>query len=215
MEIKMKFDGIILDIDGTIWNTTEVVAQAWNQTFEKYFPQITPVTPDILKGQFGKTMDIIADNLFGDLNPKDRKFLLEQCCFAEQKALVSNKNDITYPGVIETLHQLYYRIPLFIVSNCQKGYIELVMQKNNITKLIKDYECFGNTGLPKDKNICSIIKRNKLKNPIYVGDTQGDSDACKKAGIPFIYAAYGFGSVNDKDCYAKINLFSELIKIIE
>ena len=27
----MKTDGIILDIDGTLWNSTPIVAEAWNE----------------------------------------------------------------------------------------------------------------------------------------------------------------------------------------
>lgn len=32
-----------------------------------------------------------------------------------------------------------------------------------------------------------------MKNCIYVGDTRMDEVACRYAGIPFIWAAYGFG----------------------
>ena len=70
----MKFDGIILDVDGTIWNTTGVVAAAWNKAIEKLFPQVRRVTAEILQGQIGKTMDVIADNLFPELS--DRKISL-------------------------------------------------------------------------------------------------------------------------------------------
>lgn len=206
----MKFDGLILDVDGTIWNTTGIVAEAWNKTIDDHFPQVPHVTADILKGQFGKTMDVIADNLFSVLNAEEKKVLMEQCCIYEQKALLENNTDITYSGVLETLNNLSGKIPLFIVSNCQSGYIELVMEKNKITKLIKDFECFGNTRLTKDENIRLIVKRNGLKNPVYVGDTQGDYDACKKAGVPFIWAAYGFGKPEDDGYYSKIEQFSEL-----
>ena len=42
-------------------------------------------------------------------------------------------------------------------------------------------------------------KENNLKNRVYVGDTQGDANACREAGIPFILADYGFGNVPDPD----------------
>ena len=206
----MKFDGVILDVDGTIWNTTGIVASAWNAAFDKYFPEVPHVTAEILKGQFGKTMDVIADNLFGPLNLQQKKDLMNKCCECEQKALLENTTDITYSGVIKTLNHLAQKVPLFIVSNCQRGYIELVMEKNGITSIIKDFECFGNTGKPKNENIALVAKRNSLKNPVYVGDTQGDFDACKKAGVPFIWAAYGFGRPETDDYFAKINSFSEI-----
>ena len=210
----MKFDGLILDVDGTIWNTTGIVADAWNKTIDTFFPQVPHVTAEILKGQFGKTMDVIADNLFGVLSAEDKKILMEKCCIYEQKALLENTKNITYEGVIETLKKLSSIIPIFIVSNCQSGYIELVIEKNKITPLIKDFECFGNTGKSKAENIKLIASRNGLKSPVYVGDTQGDYEACKEAGVPFIWAAYGFGKPEDNNYYAKLDSFTQLESLL-
>lgn len=210
----MKFDGLILDVDGTIWNTTGIVAEAWNKTIDDNFPQVAHVTADILKGQFGKTMDVIADNLFGILTSAEKKVLMEKCCIYEQKALLDNTKNITYEGVIETLKKLSSIIPIFIVSNCQSGYIELVIEKNKITPLIKDFECFGNTGKSKAENIKLVASRNGLKAPVYVGDTQGDYEACKEAEVQFIWAAYGFGKPEDNNYYAKIDSFTQLESLL-
>lgn len=210
----MKFDSIILDVDGTIWNTTGIVADAWNLAFDKYFPQVSHVTAEILKGQFGKPMDVIADNLFPMLSKDEKKLLMEKCCEMEQAALMENTKDIAYDGVIETIKNLSQKIPVFIVSNCQSGYIEVVMEKNGIAEYIKDFECFGNTGLLKDQNIRLIIERNNLKAAAYVGDTQGDYEACKKAGVPFIWAAYGFGRPEDNDYYFKLEKFQQLESLL-
>ncbi len=210
----MKFDSIILDVDGTIWNTTGIVADAWNLAFDKFFPQVPHVTADILKGQFGKPMDVIADNLFPMLTQTEKNSLMEKCCEYEQKALLENTTNITYNKVVETIKKLSGIIPVFIVSNCQSGYIEVVMQKNGITEYIKDFECFGNTGLLKDENIRLIVKRNGLKAPVYVGDTQGDYEACKKADVPFIWAAYGFGRPEDDKYFAKLEEFAQLESLL-
>ena len=211
----MKFDSIILDVDGTIWNTTGIVADAWNLAFDKYFPQVPHVTADILKGQFGKPMDVIADNLFPMLSKDEKKLLMEKCCEMEQAALMENTKDIAYDGVIETIKKLSQKIPVFIVSNCQSGYIEVVMEKNGIADYIRDFECFGNTGLLKDQNIRLIIERNNLKVAAYVGDTQGDYEACKKADVPFIWAAYGFGRPEDDKYFAKLEEFDQLESLLE
>lgn len=210
----MNFDSIILDVDGTIWNTTGIVAKAWNKVIDEKFPTVSHVTADILKGQFGKTMDVIADNLFPNLNKDEKTILMDNCCKEEQRALIENNENITYKGVIETIQRLSERVPLFIVSNCQKGYIELVIKKNKIESFIKDFECFGNTGFTKDKNISLIAERNGLKKPVYVGDTQGDYDACIKAGVPFIWAAYGFGRPDDENYYAKLEEFAQLENLL-
>ena len=210
----MRFDSIILDVDGTIWDTTPIVAKAWNKAIEELFPQVSHVTADILKGQFGKTMDVIGRNLFGVLGPEEQKKLLDQCCVEEQLALEQNEEDITYPGVVETIRALAEKVPLFIVSNCQAGYIELVIKKLGISDYITDFECFGNNGLTKDKNIKLVVERNGLKAPVYVGDTQGDLEACKLAGVPFIWAEYGFGTVQQDEIAGSVKEFAELGEFI-
>jgi phosphoglycolate phosphatase len=207
----MKFDGIILDVDGTLWNTTEIVAGAWAETVKKNQYDIK-ITADILKSEFGKTMDVIADDLFSSLNAGQRKFLLKECCKAEQNALRANTKRIEYEGVSATIKKISSEHNFFIVSNCQKGYIELVMNRIGITSYIKDYECFGNTGRGKAENIIDLIRRNGIGKPVYVGDTQGDCDACKEAGIPFIWASYGFGKADSY--YASIKSFSEIEYIV-
>ena len=206
----MNFDSIILDVDGTIWDTTPIVAKAWNKAIDELYPQVPHVTADILKGQFGKTMDVIGRNLFGVLNDKDQETLLARCCEEEQRALDLNEEDIAYEGVVQTIRGLAGKIPLFIVSNCQAGYIELVMKKNRIEDCITDFECFGNNGLTKDRNIKLLVERNGLKAPVYVGDTQGDLEACKAAEVPFIWAEYGFGKVSKEGIAGKIKKFSDL-----
>lgn len=210
----MKFDGLILDVDGTIWNTTSVVAEAWNLAFDEFYPQVPHVTAEILKGQFGKPMDVIADNLFSVLSDEDKKILMKKCCEMEQRALLQNTKNITYDGVIQTIKKLSSVIPVFIVSNCQSGYIEVVMEKNGIAAYIKDFECFGNNGFSKDANIRLIAERNGLKKPVYVGDTQGDYEACQKAGLPFIWAAYGFGHPVDDKYFSKLEKFEQLEKLL-
>lgn len=205
----MKFDSIILDIDGTIWNTTQIVAESWNKAIKNNFPSIPLVNAKILQTQFGKPMSEIADNLFPELNQSQKDFLMEECCKIEQEDLSKNTKNLAYKDVSKTIEKLSKKIPVFIVSNCQKGYIEVVEEKNHLENFIKDSECFGNNGNSKAENIALIIKRNNLKNTVYVGDTQGDADACKEANIPFIWASYGFG--NPKSYDYKIETFSDLV----
>ncbi|WP_332870072.1 HAD family hydrolase [Salisediminibacterium selenitireducens] len=75
-----------------------------------------------------------------------------------------------------------------------------------------DYENPGRTGLSKGENIKLIIERNHLFNPVYVGDTEGDLQASRYAGVPFVYAAYGFGHVREYDDV--IEGFDELLNIL-
>ena len=71
--------------------------------------------------------------------------------------------------------------------------------------------CPDDTGKLKAENIRLIMERNGIAEAVYVGDTQGDADACKEARIPMIYAAYGFGDVEGE--YVTIHSFNELLSL--
>lgn len=212
--INRKFDGIILDIDGTIWNTTGIVAVAWNKAILETEQNSVKrkLTAEILQKEFGKPMNLIALDLWPELSDFERKVLLEKCCAYEQAALKENQIDICYPDVVETIKNLSASNNFFVVSNCQSGYIELMLEKTGLSPYVKDFECYGRTLKAKAENILLVKARNSLNNPIYVGDTQGDCDSCFQAKIPFVWASYGFGKVDKY--FDKIDNFAELERIV-
>ncbi len=208
----MKTDGLILDIDGTLWNSTGIVADAWNQAVSEH-GYTYDIKPDDLKRLFGKTMDVIALALFPELSDEERDSLMKRCAELEQKYLEEDECKIAYEGVVDTIKEISGRLPVFIVSNCQSGYIELVSDKLKIEEFITDFECFGNTGKGKAENLATLCRRNNLKKPVYVGDTDGDSEACAEAKVPFIFASYGFG--NTENFALSIESFKELKDCLE
>lgn len=206
----MKVDGIIFDLDGTLWDSTEGVANSWSEVLGKYNYAKKEVTVDELKGCMGKLLSDIGKILFLDLDEATRDNLIEECCQRENEYLEEH-GGILYDKLEDTLEKLSTEYKLFIVSNCQAGYIECFLKAHNLGKYFVDFECPGKTGLPKAENIKLIIERKKLKNPIYVGDTQGDADSAKKAEIPFVFAKYGFGNVEEYDYV--IDTFEELLNL--
>ena len=179
-----KFDGLILDIDGTIWNTTGIVSVAWNKAIDISGYKVKKVNAQILQKEFGKTMNVIAQDLWPELSDSDRDILLSHCCTEEQIALRNNELDICYSGVIDSIKKISLALNVYIVSNCQNGYIELMLEKTGLSDYVKDFECYGRTGKGKAENILMLAARNSVKNPVYVGDTQGDCDACLQISVP-------------------------------
>lgn len=209
----MYTDGIIFDVDGTLWDSTPLVAGAWTRAVEECGYKGRTVTAEQLKQLFGRTMTAIAQGLFPDLSGEEQTCILDKCCVYEEEVLANNESDICYPQVRQILRTLALKYRLFIVSNCQSGYIELFLQKTGLGDVICDIECYGNTGRGKGKNIRLLADRNDLKAPVYVGDTQGDCDASKEAGIPFIFASYGFGNADSYE--AAIDSLSALLDIVD
>ena len=189
----MKTDGIILDIDGTLWDSTPIVAKAWNEVIAQRKDVPVRLTAKQLTGLFGRTLEVIADMIFPFLEKEDRYTLINACCDREHELLYECDDDILYPGVADTIRSLSAKVPLFIVSNCQSGYIEVLLESCGLREYVRDIECYGNTGLPKGDNIRMVVQRNHLERCFYVGDTHMDEEAAGAAGIPFVHAAYGFG----------------------
>ena len=141
---------------------------------------------------------------------KDRMELLGKM-MAYENELVAVGPCVIYNGVPETIKALSKKYPLYIVSNCQDGYIEAFLKNSGLGGYFKDFTCPAYTGRLKGENIRIIMERNGLDEAVYVGDTQGDANACKEAEVPMIFASYGFGEVEGE--YPSIQAFTELQNI--
>ena len=207
----MNYESLIFDIDGTLWDTRSLVAEGYNeQLIAEKLPHLC-VTADDLTPLFGKTMTDIADILLAEIPAPERYALLDRCVESENRHLAASECNVSYPKVKQTLEELSKNHRLFIVSNSQKGYPELTMEKLGITHLILDHLCFGDTNAPKAVTIRTLMERNGITSAAYIGDTQGDLEACRGAGIPFIFAAYGLGQAEEWN--AKIDSFEELLEL--
>ena len=210
----MMTDGVIFDIDGTIWDSTGIVAAAWNEAARQTGYTDTVVEADDLKKLFGKKMDEIVLELYPEVPDAERTQLMEACRDLEQQYLYRDPCEgIAYPGIRETIEKLSERLPVFIVSNCQSGYIELVCEKLSLKDFIKDSECYGDTLKGKAENLLLLTERNGLKAPVYIGDTEGDRLSCEEAGVRFVFASYGFGDPAKYD--EKISSPGELLTLFE
>ena len=204
-----KWDSIIFDLDGTLWNASETVVKAFNESIQEIGFDIS-ITSQAVRDFSGMKMDDIFSQHF-DFIPKEKLQEFEKIYAKKESDYLSKFGGELFPNVKETLEKLNENYKLFIVSNCMKGYIENFIVFFNFNHLFQDFECFGNAGLPKDKNIRLIIERNNLQNPVYIGDTIWDKESSEKAGINFIYAAYGFGKIENSD--TQIQKFEDLLSV--
>ena len=205
-------DSMIFDVDGTIWDTTPVVAKAWNAALDECGLSYAHVDAKRLKGLFGLPMDdIIADILPSESRKVRERF--KAMCYTNEHAYLEKEPGVLYPDITEVFKKLSESIPVFIISNCQSGYIELLLKKTGMGPYVKDFSCYGDKGLLKAENIRLMVQKYALKHPYYIGDTQMDANACKEAGVPIIYASYGFGKVEKPD--AVIQKPADLLAFIQ
>ncbi|MGV3703836.1 MAG: HAD family hydrolase [Arcticibacter sp.] len=195
----MKYDSIIFDMDGTLWDPTELYLQAWNGGLAATGIDVV-LTAEDLKPMMGVSGKTVLETFL----PEHTDAIREQVANAvneRRRELIISGGGTMYPGVKDGIKLLSTRYKLFIVSNCPKGIIPLFMNRAGITDYIIDEMAYGENLKPKNHNIKLLINKHKLENPIYVGDTDIDRVESEKAGIPFVFVSYGFAVAERYDLH--------------
>lgn len=207
----MNVEALIFDIDGTLWDSRALVAEGYNLQLRAEGYGELCVSAETLRPLFGKVMTEIADAILAAVPPPERYALMARCMETENRYLAENPCKVGYDGVPGTLAALSRGCRLFIVSNSQCGYPELCIGKLGLAPYISGHLCFGDTGTGKGATVRTLMARYAIRSAAYVGDTQGDLAAAREAGIPFVFAAYGFGTAEGYD--AKIDRFPDLLNL--
>lgn len=194
----MPIDSIVFDLDGTLWDTCHACAIAWNTVLARRGIPYREIVADDVRLVTGRPHAQCIRDTFTDLHPDQVEILVEDTA-TEDNETIARLGGILFEGVEEGLRRLSESYPLFIVSNCQAGYIETFLSLSGLQDLFVDIECIGNTGHPKPENLRRVIERNNLQHPVMVGDTTGDEEAARACGVPFLYVSYGFGHAEAPD----------------
>ncbi|MBO4456669.1 MAG: HAD family hydrolase [Butyrivibrio sp.] len=203
---------IIFDLDGTLWDSSEQVVPAWNIALARHAELGKQITTKEMNSFFGKNIDEIAALLLPDVEKAKRLSIVEECCDEEQVYLRANGGTL-YPNLRETLAALKKNYHLYIVSNCQEGYLNAFLDYHDMREFFDDVEMSGRTKKSKGENIRMVFDRNALDEAMYIGDTMGDLNAAGQAGIEFVYAEYGFGDVGE--CKYSISSIDKLPEVAD
>ena len=199
---------VIFDLDGTLWDSAESVAESWNIEIERVTGQTSSITADGIRRNMGKTMNEIADDVMSEY-PLPFRYELARKCEVFENAYIAEHGGKLFEGVRETLKVLKAQgVQMAVVSNCQEGYVPAFLTSMGMKDIFDDYEEWGRSGFLKAENIRLVMERNGADKAVYVGDIQKDADASAKAGVPCIFASYGFGHIEEPA--AVLERFSDL-----
>lgn len=205
------YDGLIFDLDGTLWDASGSCAKAWEESFRQLGHNSASFDQATVRAVSGLRIETIFRQHFQFI-PTEKHGELLATYKQNESRFLKEYGGVLYPQAKQVLAELEKRYPLFIVSNCLAGYIENFLAFHGLQDCFTDFESSGNSGLPKSDNIRLIVERNNLSSPLYIGDTQWDQEAASKANVPFVHAAYGFGRVDA--AVQKIDSFPELKTLV-
>ena len=174
---------IIFDLDGVIFDSKKNMKLAWNKTSKKFN----------LNVKFEKYFEKIGMPF---LNIKPDKKIYR---FFQKVSFKEIDKINLYDGVTEQLKFLKEkRIKFSIVTSKDLKRSSFLLRKFKIKP--NSIHCPNNTlrGKPYPDHLLYCLKKNKINrnDAYYVGDTEIDYLAAKRANISFIFAKYGFGKNN-------------------
>ena len=210
--MNSEYDSLLFDMDGTLWDAVDSYCAVWNATIARMCPRVPAVTRAALEGMMGKPLRTIYDALVGPGfdSPYD-VFFAE--LLRDEDRLMPVLGGKLYPGVMETIRTLAEDYKLFMVSNCNAGGLPVFLDFTGLKPYFTDHISYGDTGCDKDRNIALMVQRHGLRAPLYIGDTEGDRRAAHAAGVPFAWAAYGFGRAEQPDL--TLNSIAQLPTLIK
>lgn len=208
----MKFKNFIFDMDGTLWDASRPSAEGFTLGLKRDGRYPREITIQDIKENFGRTMNEIGADWFPKETPEVQVELIKKCVAGQYECMEKCEYDIRYPNVEETLKEMAKTCGLFIISNCLDGYIEMLYDKYGHQELFKDHACLHSPGHSKAENIRLMVEKHNLTDVCYVGDIQGDFNAATAAGVPFVFAAYGYGNVPDAKYV--ISEFKDLLNFV-
>ena len=193
----LRPDSIIFDMDGTLWDAVDTYTESWNIVFKELGIDFHVDRNELAKmvGWEGKKVHAA---IMPDFDEQKRQSIYARVNELRRELLPKNGGTL-YEGVKEGLEQLAGQYKLYIVSNCAVGVIRLFIDWAGINDHIIDEIAYGTNYMPKHHNIKMLIDRHELKSPVYVGDTAGDAEQSRLAGVPFVFVSYGFGETDDHD----------------
>ena len=197
---NMKHFDLIFDIDGTLWDSCEAVCESWRLSLRRRYGCFG--SPDLsqVRSIMGMTPDEIAEKLFSRFGSHAREVF--DALSEDECAYLREHGAAIYPAVEETLRQLASSRRLFLVSNCQAGYIDAFLTASGLGELFSDSLCAGVSGKGKSENIRTLREKHTITQAIYIGDTRADESAARETDCRFIHAAYGFGEADAADAVA-------------
>ncbi len=191
MTIDHNTDALIFDMDGTLWDAVDTYAEIWNMAFEREGIE-QRITRNDLLALIGTPIDDIIRHFV----PADQVEHLLQVIAGLVVTELPRLGGRLYEGVQEGIATLAQHYQIFMLSNCDELELPIFVRYAGIEPYITDTLAYGNTHLRKADNMRLLAEKYHLQHPVYVGDTDSDCSEAHRAGVPFVWMSYGFGTTD-------------------
>jgi phosphoglycolate phosphatase len=202
---------LIFDLDGTLLDTSQDIANAINHAIKPV--GLKPLSVEKTKSMVGYGISNLIKSL---VSAQFHEETLNRFLDHYSKHLIDNTKP--YPGVKKTLSELV-NYKKAVISNKRESYSREVLEG---TGLLEFFDIIlGSDSVserkPSPVPIFEVLKRTDMtkEEAVIIGDSNFDIDAGKAAGIKTIAVTYGYRSKESlKDADFMIDTFGELLNTL-
>lgn len=186
--MKVKYDGLIFDMDGVIVDVSRSYREAIRQTAGYFLKRNVSMSEvNEIKNKPGMNNDWNATNALINKSTVDFKLVKTYFQKIYLSRLINNEKLLISKQKLWFLKNKYKK--LGIATGRPKKEAEYLIKKNGLEKIfdcVVALEDVANSK-PSPDSLLAVINKLKLKQTVYIGDSPSDVLAAEKAKIPSIY----------------------------
>jgi HAD superfamily hydrolase (TIGR01549 family) len=180
----MAISALLVDLDGTLWDSAPWLASLLAEGDEGVAGQLTS---DLRNPEGG----VRAANVV-----KERMTPAGFATACERSETILN----LYPGASESLERCSQHVPLGVVTSLPAWMVEPMLKKVELDSTFEVVQCarWGMPSKPHPAGINRVIAQLGVDcgEAVYMGDTEVDRLAAEAAQVSFYWAGWGYGSID-------------------
>jgi phosphoglycolate phosphatase len=219
MDNTIKYDLLLFDLDGTLIDSRQDIADGVNRMLEEL--GLHPIDPKIIIAFIGRGVSPLIGRSIeysrrryggvGELPGMDQGMEL----FIKHYGAGLLNHTRCYPTVLETLRKLG-PLPMALVTNKPQLFTSPILKGLGLDRFFSVIVC-GDTKKKPDPSLIFDCVEKFTASPqetLMVGDSHVDLEMGLRAGVRTCFANYGFGTADGYQPDHILNRFSDLMEIV-
>jgi len=210
--VKVAYDYLVFDLDGTISDRKEGIVHSTNYALAEYGYE--PIDAAAVGAYIGPPLDFAFRQITGSDDDAHIQALIAR--YREQYARSGYSENTLYPGILPLLEKLSRRdVKLAVCTSKRVDFAKSILSLFGIRRYF-EFVDGGDVGIPKWQQLQTLLENRRLpKKSVMIGDRNIDLIAAHRNGLASAGVLWGYGSEQELMKESPTHLFQEPGHLIE